>query len=161
MKIKKNDTVLLLTGKGSIRNSRGESKKDAKTGKVLAVYPKTNKVLVEGVNIQTKHKKARTAQEVSEIKKQAGPVDASNVMVICPVCGKATRIGYQIEGDKKVRICKKCGKPVDNNEAAKAVKKTANPKKKATEETKTTKKGTKKSTKPATKTAAETTAEDK
>lgn len=161
MKIKKNDTVLLLTGKGSIRNSRGESKKDAKTGKVLAVYPKTNKVLVEGVNIQTKHKKARTAQEVSEIKKQAGPVDASNVMVICPVCGKATRIGYQIEGDKKIRVCKKCGKSVDNNEATKAVKKTATSKKKATEETKTTtKKATKKSTKPATKTA-DTTAEDK
>ena len=160
MKIKKNDTVLLLTGKGSIRNSRGESKKDAKTGKVLAVYPKTNKVLVEGVNIQTKHKKARTAQEVSEIKKQAGPVDASNVMVICPVCNKPTRIGYQIEGDKKIRVCKKCGKSVDNNEAAKAVKKTAT-KKKATEETKTTtKKATKKTTKPATKTA-DTTAEDK
>ena len=156
MKIKKNDTVLLLTGKGSINNQRGESKKDAKTGKVLAVYPKTNKVLVDGMNIQTKHKKARSAQDVSEIKKQAGPIDASNLMVICPACGKPTRVGYKVVGDKKVRICKKCDAVLDAAKEVKTAKKAA---KKADETKATTKKATKKSTKKVA--PAEPTAENK
>ena len=157
MKIKKNDTVLLLTGKGSINNQRGESKKDAKTGKVLAVYPKTNKVLVDGMNIQTKHKKARSAQDVSEIKKQAGPIDASNLMVICPTCGKPTRVGYKVVGDKKVRICKKCDAVLDAAKEVKATKKATAKKADATKTT--TKKATKKTTKKVA--TAEPTAEDK
>ena len=96
MKVKKNDTVLVLTGKDA-----------GKTAKVLTALPKENKVVVEGVNVQKKHKKARNAQEVSSIVNQSGAIDASNVMVVCPVCNKAVRVAYKVEGDKKARICKK------------------------------------------------------
>lgn len=124
MKVKKNDTVLVLTGKDA-----------GKTAKVLVALPKVNRVVVDGVNVQKKHKKARNAQEVSSIKEQAGPIDASNVMVVCPVCGKATRVAYKVEGDKKARICKKCGALLDATKEAKEVKKTAKRKtKKATAE---------------------------
>ena len=112
MKVKKNDTVLVITGKDA-----------GKTAKVLAALPKANRVIVDGVNVQKKHKKARSAQEVSSIQNQAGPIDASNVMVICPVCNKATRVAYAIEGDKKARICKKCGAVLDTTKEAKEVKK--------------------------------------
>ena len=112
MKVKKNDTVLVLTGKDA-----------GKTAKVLVALPKDNKVVVDGINVQKKHKKARSAQEVSSIQSQAGAIDASNVMVVCPVCQKATRVAYQIEGDKKARICKKCGAVLDTSKEAKEVKK--------------------------------------
>ena len=118
MKIKKNDTVLVLTG-----DDKG------KTGKVLFADPKANKVVVDGVNIQKKHKKARRAQETSEIVSQSGPISASNVMVICPACEKATRIGYKTENGVKVRFCKKCGAVIgtqkDVKEVEKATKKVA------------------------------------
>ncbi len=112
MKVKKNDTVLVLTGKDA-----------GKTAKVLVALPKDNRVVVDGVNVQKKHKKARSAQEVSQITNQAGPIDASNVMVVCPVCNKAVRVAYSVVGDKKVRICKKCGAPLDASKEAKEVKK--------------------------------------
>ena len=112
MKVKKNDTVLVITGKDA-----------GKTAKVLTAIPKDNKVIVDGVNVQKKHKKARSAQEVSSIQNQSGPIDVSNVMVVCPVCNKATRVAYQVEGDKKVRICKKCGAILDATKEAKEVKK--------------------------------------
>ena len=112
MKVKKNDTVLVLTGKDA-----------GKTGSVVAALPKANKVIVDGVNIQKKHKKARSAQDVSEIQSKPGAIDASNVMVICPTCGKATRVAYMVEGDKKVRTCKKCKAVLDTTKAAKEVKK--------------------------------------
>ena len=97
MKIKKNDTVLVLTGKDA-----------DKVAKVLVALPKENKVIVEGVNVQKKHKKARSAQEVSSIENISGAIDASNVMVVCPVCNKATRVSYSVIEGKKVRVCKKC-----------------------------------------------------
>jgi large subunit ribosomal protein L24 len=114
MKVKKNDTVLVLTGKDA-----------GKTAKVLVANPKANKVIVDGINVQKKHKKTRSAQEVSQIVNQSGPIDASNVMVVCPTCNKATRVAYQVEGDKKVRVCKKCGAVLDGKKEAKEVKKTA------------------------------------
>ena len=113
MKVKKNDTVLVITGKDA-----------GKTAKVLTALPKSNKVIVDGINVQKKHKKARSAQEVSAIQSQAGPIDASNVMVVCPVCNKATRVAYAIEGDKKSRICKKCGASLDAVKEVKEAKKT-------------------------------------
>lgn len=122
MKVKKNDTVLVITGKDA-----------GKTAKVLVALPKDNKVVVDGVNVQKKHKKARNAQEVSSIVNQSGAIDASNVMVVCPACGKATRVAYKIEGDKKVRVCKKCGAILDAAKVIKEVKKEA---KKATKKTK-------------------------
>ena len=113
MKVKKNDTVLVLTGKDA-----------GKTAKVLVALPKDNKVVVDGINVQKKHKKARSAQVVSSIVSQSGPIDASNVLVVCPVCNKATRVAYKMEGDKKVRVCKKCGAVLDAGKEAKEVKKT-------------------------------------
>ena len=102
MKVKKNDNVVVLTGKDK-----------KKTGKVIAVMPKANKVVVEGVNAQSKSQKARSAQETSQIIKKEGAIDASNVLVICPVCGKATRVAHAEVDGKKVRVCKKCGKSLD------------------------------------------------
>ncbi len=114
MKVKKNDTVLVITGKDA-----------GKTAKVLSADPKANRVVVDGVNVQKKHKKARSAQDVSQIVSQSGPIDASNVMVVCPTCNKATRVAYQVVGDKKARICKKCGAVLDAGKEVKEVKKAA------------------------------------
>ena len=126
MKVKKNDNVVVITGKDV-----------KKTGKVLAVMPKANRVIVEGVNVQSKSRKARSAQETSQIIKKEGPIDASNVLVICPVCGKATRVGHDVVDGKKVRVCKKCGKSLDvavKAEVKEAPKKTVRKKKEATAE---------------------------
>lgn len=134
MKIKKNDTVLVLSGKDA-----------GKTAKVLVAIPKTGKVVVDGVNVQKRHTKAKNAQEVSEIKTQSGAIDASNVMVVCPACGKATRVAYNTVEGKKVRVCKKCGASLEVAAKAaekKAVKKAA----KASDETATKKTTAKKTT---------------
>ena len=93
MKVKKNDTVLVLTGKDS-----------GKTGKVLRAMPSANRVVVEGVNMVTKHTKPSAANQNGGIVKQEGPIDASNVMYLHK--GKAVRVGFQVEGDKKVRVAK-------------------------------------------------------
>ena len=122
MKVKKNDTVLVLTGKDA-----------GKTAKVLVALPKENKVVVDGINVQKKHKKARSAQEVSQIVNQSGPIDASNVLVVCATCNKATRVAYKVEGDKKVRVCKKCGAVLDASKEAKEVKKATKKKTKKVE----------------------------
>ena len=144
MKVKKNDTVVVITGKDV-----------KKTGKVIASMPKLNKIIVEGVNVQEKNRKARTAQETSQKIKKEGPIDASNVLVICPKCDKATRVAYAIVDGKKERVCKKCGAPLDVKEEKKAPAKKASKKavkeEVATEEVapvekKTTKKSTKKAT---------------
>ncbi len=102
MNVKVNDTVLVITGKYK-----------GKQGKVLATSPKTGKVRVEGVNIQSKHEKARRANETSRIVKEEGPIDVSNVEVVCEKCGKATRVGHAVIDGKKVRVCKKCGAVLD------------------------------------------------
>lgn len=116
MKVRKNDTVSVIAGKDK-----------GKTGKVLRSIPDSNKVVVDGVNVQKKHRKARSAQESSAIVNQAGPIDASNVMVVCPSCGKPTRVGFAFDGEKKVRVCKHadCGKPLDVKAEDKETKKTA------------------------------------
>ena len=98
MKIKKGDTVKVIAGKD----------KD-KEGKVLAV--KDGKVLVEGVNMVTKHTKPSAANQQGGIVNKEAPIDASNVMLV--VKGKATRVGFKMEGDKKVRFAKATGKVID------------------------------------------------
>ena len=113
MNVKVNDTVLVITGKYK-----------GKQGKVLATYPKAGKVIVEGVNIVHKHEKARKANETSRIVTEEGPIDVSNVEVVCDKCGKATRVGNSIESGKKVRVCKKCGASLDKAYTKKS-KKTA------------------------------------
>lgn len=112
MNVKKNDTVYVLTGKDA-----------GKTGKVLMVLPKTGRVKVDGVNIQKKSKKARSAQETGGIVEQVGPIDASNVLVVCPACGKGTKVKHSIAGDKKIRVCAKCGAALDADKEAKAAAK--------------------------------------
>ena len=98
MKIKKGDNVSVLSG-----NDKG------KTGEVLEIHPKTNKLIVKGVNIRKKHVKPRKAGEEGGIISVECAIPASKVNVVCPKCGKATKIGYTMENDKKIRVCKKCG----------------------------------------------------
>lgn len=102
LNVKKGDTVLVLAGKDK-----------GKSGKIISAFPQQNRVVVENVNIHTKHKKARNAQEKSGIEKFEAPIDASNIQIICPACGKATRVAHKIEGDNKQRVCKKCGASLD------------------------------------------------
>ena len=97
MKIRKGDNVQVLSG-----NDKG------KTGEVLEVIPGTNKVIVKGINIRKKHVKPRKQGEEGGIIPVECAIHASKVNVVCPKCGKATRIGYEIEKDQKVRVCKKC-----------------------------------------------------
>ena len=101
MKIKKGDTVLIISGK-----YRG------KKGKVLKAFPKEGKILVEGINIVKKHLKPRRTGEKGQIIEIPKPLAVSNAKLICPKCGKATRVGYKIIKEKKYRICKKCGKEI-------------------------------------------------
>ena len=98
MKIKKGDNVQVLSG-----NDKG------KTGEVLEVSPKTNKVIVKGVNVRKKHVKPRKAGEEGGIISVECAIPSSKVNVVCPKCGKVTKVGYTVEKDQKVRVCKKCG----------------------------------------------------
>ncbi len=148
MEIKKGDNVVVIAGKDK-----------GKQGKVLETSPKSAKVVVEGVNIVTKHKKPRSAQDKGGIVKQTNPIDSSNVMVVCSTCGKATRIGHKELDGKKARICKKCGAGLDK-ELAKAVKKetkSAKAEKPAEKKTATTEKSTTKKTATTKSTAKKTT----
>ena len=98
MNIKKDDKVVVLSGKDK-----------CKQGQVLVSDPKAMKVIVEGVNVATKHQKPRKQGEEGGIIKVETPIYVSKVQLVCPKCGKATRVGHKVEGDKKVRVCKKCG----------------------------------------------------
>ena len=135
--VKKGDTVAVLAGKDK-----------KKTGKVVAVNPSEGTVVVDGVNVITKHNKPRSANQPGGIVKENGKIDISNVMVVCPSCGKATRIAAGEADGKKIRLCKKCGASLDAKKAEKKTRKTAKTaaaEEVATEEKKTTKKSTKKS----------------
>lgn len=118
MTIKTGDNVLVIAGK-----------EKGKTGKVTAVYADERRVVVEGVNVVAKHQKPKSQQDKGGIIRKSAPLDASNVLVVCPVCGKATRVAHsEVEG-KKVRSCKKCGASLDKEyvkqtkkEAKKAIK---------------------------------------
>ena len=112
MKIKKGDTVVILTGK-----------ENGKTGEVLECFPKENKVTVKNLNMIVKHKKPRSAQDKGGIVKLEGKIEVSNVMVICPSCNKATRVSHEVVDGKKVRKCKKCGAVLDAKKVAKSSKK--------------------------------------
>ena len=113
MTVKTGDNVLVIAGKDK-----------GKTGKVTAVYADTNRVLIENVNIVSKHQKPKSQQDKGGIFKRPAPIDASNVMVVCPVCGKATRVAHSEVNGKKVRSCKKCGASLDK-EFVKQTKKEA------------------------------------
>ena len=76
---------------------------------VIEIIPKTEKIVVKGVNIRKKHVKPRKQGEEGGIISIESPIHSSKANVVCPKCGKATRIGYTVEKDEKVRVCKKCG----------------------------------------------------
>ena len=103
MHIRSKDTVVVIAGK-----DKGSK------GKVLEAFPKTGKIVVEGVAIATKHQKPRQQGVPGGIIKKEAAIDASNVMLVCPKCGKGTRIGYSVlENGTKVRVCKKCGANIE------------------------------------------------
>ena len=101
MKIKKGDNVMVLSG-----NDKG------KTGEVLEVIPKSEKIIVKGINVRKKHIKAAPNRE-GGIQAIEFPIHSSIVNIICPKCGKTTRVGYVVENDKKFRVCKKCGEKLN------------------------------------------------
>ena len=111
LNVKKGDTVVVISGKDK-----------GKKGKITAAFPKTGKVVVEGVNMVTKHQKARNAMQPGGIIHKEAAIDASNVMLVCPKCGKPARIAHKVtmvEGEngakkrKMIRVCKKCNAEID------------------------------------------------
>ena len=100
--VKKGDKVEIISGKDK-----------KKIGKVLVAYPKTGKVLVEGVNIIKKHTKGTQKNPQGGIVEKEAAFDVSNVLLYCPSCKRGVRYGQKIDGDKKTRVCKKCGKELE------------------------------------------------
>ena len=98
MNIKRDDKVIVLSGKDK-----------GKQGNVLSADPKGLKVVVEGVNVATKHQKPRKQGEEGGIIKVETPIYVSKVQLVCPKCGKAVRASYKVENGKKTRVCNKCG----------------------------------------------------
>jgi len=97
MKIKKGDTVLIISGKDK-----------GKKAKVLESFLEQNKVLIEGINLVRRHRKPRREKEKGQIVELPKPIDLSNVKLVCPKCGQPTRVGYRLTDKGKYRICKKC-----------------------------------------------------
>lgn len=111
LNVKKNDTVVVISGKDK-----------GKKGKILASFPAKHRVTVQGANMVVRHKKPRKQGQPGGRIEHEGTIDASKVMLLCPKCGKATRIAHRVEpvtrkdGTQKneyVRVCKKCGKDID------------------------------------------------
>ncbi|MBE5769668.1 MAG: 50S ribosomal protein L24 [Clostridiales bacterium] len=111
MHVKSNDQVVVISGKDK-----------GKKGKITAAFPKAGRVTVEGVNVVTKHQKARNAMQPGGIIKKELPIDASNVMLVCPKCGKPARVAHKVttvttdagkQTRKMVRVCKKCNAEID------------------------------------------------
>ncbi|MBO8136874.1 MAG: 50S ribosomal protein L24 [Desulfotomaculum sp.] len=96
--VRKGDTVVVIAGKDA-----------GKKGKVLEVYPKTSRVVVEGVNIVKRHTRPNPKMPQGGIVEKPAPIHSSNVMPFCTKCDKPVRVAKKIEGDKKLRICRKCG----------------------------------------------------
>ena len=101
MKIKKGDQVKIILGKDN-----------GKTGKVLKVFPELGKILVEGANLIKKHVRPRKDGERGQRLELPAKLNVSNVMLVCPKCGKETRVGFKKTADKTVRVCKKCNSEI-------------------------------------------------
>ncbi|MDP3883158.1 MAG: 50S ribosomal protein L24 [Candidatus Staskawiczbacteria bacterium] len=97
MKVKKGDNVLIIAGKDKGR-----------TGKIIKSLPRELKVLVEGINLKKKHVRPKREGEKGQVVEIPGALTIANIKLICPKCGKATRVGYKIDKDNKSRVCKKC-----------------------------------------------------
>ncbi len=98
MRLREGDKVMVIAGKDAGKESR-----------ISRVFPRRNKVIVEGANTARKHQKARGQTMQGGIIDRDMPIDASNVMIICEDCGKPTRIGYRLDDEGKQRVCKRCG----------------------------------------------------
>ena len=107
MEIKKGDTVVIITGKDK-----------GKKGAVVKASPADKKVVVEGLNMVTKHVKPRGANQPGGKVDQPAAIDVSNVMLVCPVCGMPTKVAHEKAEGKNVRKCKKCGAVLDGKAAA-------------------------------------------
>ena len=102
MKIKKNDTVLVISGKDRL-----------KQGKIAQTIPEKNQVIISGMNIAKKSVKPTKKNPKGGIIEISRPIHSANVMLICPKCQKPARIGYQLKNDKKIRICKICKEEIE------------------------------------------------
>ncbi|EAE1323882.1 50S ribosomal protein L24 [Listeria monocytogenes] len=102
MHVKKGDKVKVITGKDK-----------GKSGKVLAAFPKKDRVLIEGINMVKKHTKPSNVNPQGGILNVEAPIHVSNVMLIDPKTGEPTRVGYEVKGDKKIRVAKKSGEVID------------------------------------------------
>jgi large subunit ribosomal protein L24 len=101
--IRRNDTVMVMAGRDS-----------GKRGRVLKVMTAKNRLIVEGVNVIKRHTRPNPQRNIKGgIVERESAMHASNVQLVCPECGKATRVGHDIRGDRKVRICRKCEGVVD------------------------------------------------
>tara|TARA_Y100000310_G_scaffold33609_1_gene31774 strand:- start:326 stop:631 length:306 start_codon:yes stop_codon:yes gene_type:complete len=101
MKLKKGDTVLVMSGK-----------EKGKKGKIMRTHPADFRVVVEGVNIKKRHRKATKSGEKGQTIEKQNPISASKVRFLCASCSKAVRLSYKMQEKNKVRVCKKCGKEV-------------------------------------------------
>ena len=123
--IKKGDIVMIIAGKDK-----------GKSGEVISVNPDAHRVIVDDANMISKSIRPRSSQEKGGIVKQAGTIDVSNVMLVCPKCEKVVRVKHEVvekDGKQvKVRICAKCGASLDEKAAKKSAKKVAKKTKKAT-----------------------------
>jgi len=101
MKIKTGDTVVITSGKDT-----------KKKGKIIQAFPARNKIVVDGVNKVIKHIRAQSKEKKGQKIEFFGPISAANAMLVCPHCGKPTRVGFVVNGKEKQRICKKCEKQI-------------------------------------------------
>lgn len=107
VKIRKGDTVEVISGKAEDKGKRAE---------VIRVMPEENRVVVQGVNVRTKHQRQVQTQGRTlnpGLVKFEAPLHISNVMLVCPKCGKATRVAVRRDGEKAMRVCKKCQASID------------------------------------------------
>lgn len=103
MKIKKEDKVLIISGK-----DRGRK------GKVIRTLPSEKRIVVEGINMVKKHIRPKKSGEKGQVVEMPAPINVSNAKLICPKCGKPTRVGYKTEGEEKHRICKRCNQEISS-----------------------------------------------
>lgn len=118
-KIKKGDTVQVIAGKDRLKKAKDGSKTSkGNQGKVIQVFPALDMVVVEGLNMRFKHMRPRRPGEKGQRIEFAAPLHASNVMIICPKCKKAVRVGFKRlttdqKGSKSIRVCKQCSEAID------------------------------------------------
>ncbi|MBI2642380.1 MAG: 50S ribosomal protein L24 [Candidatus Wildermuthbacteria bacterium] len=101
VKLRKNDTVVVVAGK-----DRGRK------GKITNLFPKGNVAVVEGLNMRKKHTKPKRSGEKGQVIAREAPITLANLKLLCPKCGKATRVALKKVGERKVRTCKKCGQEI-------------------------------------------------